>query len=87
MHDTMSEQDALIDASYLIADMCIGERRTLTIPPEMAYGGRAMGKIKAWSTLVFDVELLNIKVGFTLNEEVLQLSELTCLSHRTASPQ
>lgn len=42
--------------------MCPGERRKLTIPPEMAYGGRAMGKIKAWSTLVFDVELLQIKV-------------------------
>lgn len=43
--------------------MCIGERRKLTIPPEMAYGGRAMGKIKAHSTLVFDVELLDIKVS------------------------
>lgn len=51
--------------------MCIGERRKLTIPPEMAYGGRAMGKIKAWSTLVFDVELLGIKVNDSPDSDAL----------------
>ena len=37
-----------------------GERR-LTVPPSMAYGKRAMGKIPANSTLIFDLKLLDIK--------------------------
>jgi FKBP-type peptidyl-prolyl cis-trans isomerase len=34
-----------------LLDMCLGEGRRLTIPPEMAYGDRAMGKIPSGSTL------------------------------------
>ena len=42
--------------------MCIGEKRTLTIPPELGYGNRAMGKaIPADSTLVFETELMGIQ--------------------------
>ncbi|KOS23415.1 FK506-binding protein 2 [Escovopsis weberi] len=44
-----------------LLDMCPGEERTLTIPPEMAYGNRRIGPIPAGSTLKFDVKLVEIK--------------------------
>ncbi|KAI4211292.1 MAG: hypothetical protein LQ349_009424 [Xanthoria aureola] len=44
-----------------LLDMCIGDKRTLTIPPEFGYGQRAMGSIPAGSTLVFETELMGIQ--------------------------
>ncbi|KAF9924230.1 Peptidyl-prolyl cis-trans isomerase fpr2 [Mortierella alpina] len=41
--------------------MCVGEKRRLTIPASLGYGGRSMGSaIPANSALNFDVELIRI---------------------------
>ncbi|XP_068616479.1 peptidyl-prolyl cis-trans isomerase FKBP14 [Brachionichthys hirsutus] len=46
-----------------LQNMCTGERRKLTVPPSLAYGKEGKGKIPPSSTLIFDLELMDIRNG------------------------
>ena len=41
--------------------MKVGEKRKLTIPPKLGYGDKDMGVIPSNSTLIFEVELLEVE--------------------------
>jgi len=43
-----------------LQQMHVGDKWTIYIPSEMGYGSKASGPIPAYSTLIFEVELLGI---------------------------
>ena len=44
-----------------VKGMKVGGRRTLVVPPQLGYGSRGIGPIPPNSTLIFDVELLDVR--------------------------
>ncbi|KAG8931096.1 Peptidyl-prolyl cis-trans isomerase fpr2 [Tulasnella sp. 417] len=44
-----------------LKDMCIGEKRKLIVPPDLAYGDKGIRyQIPPMATLIFDVELVSL---------------------------
>jgi len=68
-----------------LVDMCIGEKRLLTIPPEYGYGQRNMGPIPAGSTLIFETELMGIDGVAKPEKIVTKATESASKAAETAS--
>ena len=57
----LAKQFGIYHIELGVVQLCIGEKRKLQIPPHLGYGDMSMGDIiPAGSTLVFDVELVDI---------------------------
>jgi len=57
---TLGEAQVIRGWDLGVKGMKVGEKRKLTISPELGYGNRNMGSIPPNSTLIFEVELLSI---------------------------
>ncbi|XP_048418159.1 peptidyl-prolyl cis-trans isomerase FKBP14 [Stegostoma tigrinum] len=60
---TLGIKESLIGWDRGLREMCAGEKRKLVIPPALAFGKEGRGKIPPESTLIFEIELLEIRNG------------------------
>src|SRR3990167_7797892 len=58
---TLGENRVIQGWEYGLQGVKVGERRVLTIPPSLGYGDQSISSIPANSTLVFDIEVLDIE--------------------------
>lgn len=58
---TLGSGQVIVGWERGLLGMCVGEIRKLIIPPELAYGQSAMGKIPKNSVLIFEVELIKVE--------------------------
>ena len=62
-----------------LMEMCEGDKRELTVPPNLAYGeqGSGNGVIPPESTLIFEVELIKIHDDFLENTVIKSVEGCT----------
>uniref|UniRef100_A0A8D0B6J7 peptidylprolyl isomerase n=1 Tax=Salvator merianae TaxID=96440 RepID=A0A8D0B6J7_SALMN len=60
---TLGIKEVILGWDKGLKEMCVGEKRKLTIPPSLGYGKEGKGKIPPESTLIFSVDLLEIRNG------------------------
>ena len=60
-HTTFSADQAIKGWTEALTMMPVGSKWELYIPQELGYGSREAGKIKPFSTLIFEVELIRIE--------------------------
>ena len=54
---TLGAKQVISGWEFSVADMNIGEKRIVILPPKQAYGAQSTGKIPSNSTLIFEIEL------------------------------
>ncbi|XP_073189697.1 peptidyl-prolyl cis-trans isomerase FKBP14 isoform X2 [Lepidochelys kempii] len=70
---TLGIKEAIKGWDKGLKDMCVGEKRQLTVPPSLAYGKEGKGKIPPESTLIFNIDLLEIRSGPRSHESFQQM--------------
>ena len=56
----LGQRQVLLGWDLGMKDMCVGDQRKLTVPSRLGYGKFKLGKIPAYSTLIFEIELLSV---------------------------
>lgn len=69
-----------------VATMTKGQKAKLTLPPELAYGAQAQGRIPANSTLVFEVEFIDIAWRFAPVDPTVKKMTASGLGYQVLRP-